>query len=68
MPRSSDEETLDPEREQNDQRQKNEDDGGESGKKGGPQGGGGSIGFWNKELKAVRLNVFKNWAMTSTCF
>jgi hypothetical protein len=31
----------------------------------GGQKNGGSIGFWNKELKAVRLDVFKNWLITS---
>jgi hypothetical protein len=63
MPRSSDDDTLQFGPEQNDQRQ-SEADGGESGKKG-KQNGGGPIGFWNKELRAVRLDVFKNWGITS---
>lgn len=34
----------------------------------GQQGvGGGTIGFWNSELKATRLEVFKKWAITSVC-
>jgi hypothetical protein len=64
MPRSSDDNTLQFEPEHNDQRQQNEADGGESGKKE-EQNGGGPIGFWNKELRAVRLDVFKNWGITS---
>jgi hypothetical protein len=63
MPRSSDD-TLQFEPEHNGQRQQNEADGGESGKKE-EQNGGGPIGFWNKELRAVRLDVFKNWGITS---
>lgn len=68
MAQSSNEETLGREGEQNGERQNNQADGGESGKKGGPQANGGSVGFWNKELRAARLDVFKNWAITSKWF
>jgi len=27
----------------------------------------GSVGFWHEELNAVRLDVFKNWIIISTC-
>jgi hypothetical protein len=64
MPRNSDEDALHSGREDNDEAQQNQADGGESGEKG-KHGGGGPIGFWSKELNAVRLDVFKNWGITS---
>jgi hypothetical protein len=67
MAQSSDEETIGREGKQNYESQNNQADGGESGKKGGSQAGG-SVGFWDKELRAVRLDVFKNWTVTSKFF
>lgn len=44
--------------------EKNENlDGGEKGQH--RSHGGGFVGFWHKELKDVRLEVFKKWAITS---
>jgi hypothetical protein len=65
MPRSSEEATLRSERGHNSAERQNEADGGESGEKG-TQKREQPIGFWHKELKAVRLNIFKNWVITST--
>jgi len=63
MPQSSDDDTLASEQ-QNDHRQQNQPDGGESGKRE-KHDGGKPVGFWNKDLKAVRLYIFKKWAITS---
>jgi hypothetical protein len=62
MAQNSDEETLGSEQ-QNDQRRQNDADGCESGKKGkqDPK----PVGFWNKDLRAVRFSIFKKWAVTS---
>ena len=70
MPQSSDEDTLEPNSPQNGQRDQNEQnghaDGGEKGEKG--KQSGGPVGFWTSELKSVRMDVFKNWLITSTSF
>lgn len=65
MPRGSDSETLNSERGGNNERQQNDGDGGESGENE-KQRSRQPIGFWHKELNAVRLNIFKNWIITST--
>jgi len=69
MPQSSDEDTLDANAQQNGQNEgQNEQNGhtdsGEKGEKGNKQGGG-PVGFWNPALKSVRLEVFKQWLITS---
>jgi hypothetical protein len=62
MSGSSDETTVDQDSQQNGQSHKA--DGGEKGQKGCQQGG--PVGFWDKELNAVRTEIFKKWAITST--
>jgi hypothetical protein len=57
------EETLDQEQLQQKGQNQQED----GGKRGQEDQKGGSVGFWNRELKAVRLEVFRKWAVTSTC-
>ncbi|TVY57813.1 Nitrosoguanidine resistance protein SNG1 [Lachnellula cervina] len=61
MPRSSDEDTLEPNSPQN--RHNGQADGGEKGEKGNQEAE--PIGFWNSALKQVRLDVFKNWLLTT---
>ncbi|TVY21314.1 Nitrosoguanidine resistance protein SNG1 [Lachnellula arida] len=67
MPPSSDEDTLEPNSPQNGQRDHNvqngQADGGEKGEKGKQEAG--PVGFWNSALKQVRLDVFKNWLLTT---
>ncbi|TVY37099.1 Nitrosoguanidine resistance protein [Lachnellula subtilissima] len=67
MPRSSDEDTLEPNAPQNGQRYQNvhigQDDGGEKGERRKQETG--PVGFWNPALKHVRLDVIKNWLLTT---
>jgi hypothetical protein len=64
MPQSSDEDTLEPNSPRDGQN--GQADGGENGEKG--KQPDGPVGFWNSDLKSVRLDVFKNWLITSTSF
>lgn len=51
--------------ERNSQQQQQQRDGGEKGEKGKNGKQEGSVGFWSSDLKDVRMDVFKNWGITS---